>query len=137
MRRFSLLLILVLSFSAFGQEDQIVFGGVDVGNGYVVNSGFELGVEFTSEQELVDYFNDLSPSIKSAQFSKVKDLIRLGNCTPGKAKLQNLHWNNYYPATKEKLLKKRYKGVVNVGLYKCKRPEIVQVRDKLLPRVSK
>lgn len=137
MKRLSLLLILLISHSAYCGEDQIILGGVDVGNGMVVNSGFELGLEFTSEEELVKYFNDQSISIRMAEHKSVKSLIRLGKCQPGKVKLQNLHWNNYYPTIKEKLLKKRYKGVVNIGLYKCKRPEIVKVTDKLLPALPK
>ena len=135
--KFFCLLIYLFSFSAYTQEDQIVLGGVDVGNGMVVNSGFELGLEFTSENELVAYFNDLSRGIRSGENKKVKSLIRLGQCSSGKVKLKNLHWNNYFPAIEGKILQKRYKGVVNIGLYKCKRPEIIKVTDKLLPRISK
>lgn len=119
------------------KTEKLVIGGVDVGNGYIFDSGFELKEVFLSEEEVISHFDSLKGSIHSGQNAKVQGLIKRGRCSKGKVKLQNLHFNSYYPSANNKLLKKRYKGIVSIGLFNCKRPGTLASAKKLLSATSK
>ena len=119
------------------KTQKLIIGGVDVGNGFTVNSGFELKEVFLSEQAVLSHFDSLKGSIHSGENPRVKGLIRRGRCSKGKVKLNKLHFNSYYPSANNKLLKKRYKGVVSIGLFNCKRPDGLAINEKLLPGIPK
>ncbi|MBK27100.1 MAG: hypothetical protein CME70_24060 [Halobacteriovorax sp.] len=133
MKRIGLLIFTTLFLnSAFTEETNLLLGGVDVGNGRPVSSGFELKEEFKTEIDLIEHFDRIKEQIKKGEHPTVKGLVRLGRCNPNKIDIPTYHFKKFYDLKGGKSLKKKYRGAIQLGLYKCKNPEIVRVTEQTL-----
>ncbi len=133
MKKISLAILTTLFLSiANAGETNIILGGVDVGNGRPVSSGFELKEEFKTEADLIEHFDILKEQIEKGEHPTVKGLIRLGKCNPKKVDIPTYHFKKFYDLKGGKSLKKKFRGAIQLGLYKCKNPEIIRVTEQTL-----
>lgn len=136
MKRIPLLFIFIITLTSLSakekeRENQIILGGVDVGNGMVIPSGFEIPTKFETEEALLEHYNKIQKAVRSGEHKTVKSLVRIGGCSDKNISVQSLHVNKVYNKTgKKKKLKGAYIGAIKLGFEKCRFPEVVRVSER-------
>lgn len=127
MKNTMLFCFLVFSFSVQANLPIEIkpLGGVDVGNGGKIKvTGRSLPV-FNSEKDLVDYVRLLNHRILSGKDLKIKEWIRLGNCSQ-EVSFKTLDVSAYYPVKNNlQISSKSFYGYMQTELNDCLTPELI------------
>ena len=114
-----LLFILFCTLISFSQAQDLLQGGVDVGNGRVINFEFEMSEMFNTEQELVDYVDRNKESIGNGSYSDIAVIIKDLKCS-NKIKFKHLAIKKSYPFVNGFLLTQKFNGHMKIELTDCK-----------------
>lgn len=121
--------MLFLSLVSFEFSHAALLGGVGVGNGMVV-AGTNIQNGFRSREEATDFLRTLVPMINRGELPKIKEYIAQGNCTAGKAALENADLMNHYSIDKNQVSKTREVVMhLSIELEGCKTPR--RIKDEL------
>ena len=112
-----LIILLVISTNLYSQE--VILGGVDVGNGRTIDFQFEMKELFDTEDALLRYIDESKSKIKDGTYRDIAEIIKEFNCS-NKLKFQNLEIKESYPFVNGTLLSKKYNGHIKVELNNCK-----------------
>ncbi len=111
---------LILSTFIYSSYVFSALGGVDVGNGKVIEVEVQVKRHFLSERELVDHVESKTTEIKIGEYLSIKDMIRKHDCYK-EAAIDNLEVLTEYPFNNGVLGDKEYNGVLKIKLNDCKK----------------
>ena len=120
-----LLTILLFSFNVHA----LSLGGVDVGNGYQVDSGFRT-IAFSYEEELLEYGKVLLSSINAGLDTEAMALAHQGKCNLNNFQFKRMEIQNYYPrAVKERFSLKHFRAKIIIQFNNCIKPDAIAFRN--------
>ncbi|WP_127716304.1 hypothetical protein [Halobacteriovorax sp. HLS] len=108
-----IILLILISISNLSNAS---LGGVDVGNGRVVNIDIEQS--FPSELQLIEYVNNIQRSISVGKNDQIIKLLKVENCK--KSKIIDLKVKKKLPVSKRNTFKlNHYSGEISLKLSEC------------------
>ena len=119
--KFFLLFIMFSSFNTHARR----LGGVDVGNGYRVNSGYKT-IGFKYEEELIEYGKVLLSSINAGLDTEAISLAQEGKCNLENFQFKRMEVENYYPPVKkESFSMKHFRARIVIQFENCEKPNAI------------
>jgi len=93
-------------------------GGVDVGNGKVIEVDVKVRRHFLSERDLVNHVENQSRLIKNGEYMNIKELVKQHGCSE-LPKVKDLEVSYEYPINNGLIGKKEYNGILKLELVNC------------------